>query len=183
MLNSRGSVHWPAGAAAGAGDLRQRDRVGVDLLALLGLPVRDGLLHVVDAEALVAAEALGERVGELADVARGDPRLARQDDRGVEADDVLAGGHHRAPPLALDVLLELDAERPVVPGRARSAVDLAAREDEPAALAEGDDGVDDGGGGGHARKAIRAVSLRPNRLRPRTGAPVGPRLPARVQPP
>ena len=165
----------PAGAAVRAGDVGQGDRVGVDLLALLRLPVGDGLLQVVDAEALVAAEALGERVGELADVARGDPRLARQDDRGVEADDVLAGGHHRAPPLALDVLLELDAERAVVPRRARAAVDLTAREDEPAALAEGDDGVDDGGGGGHARKAIRAGTLRPNRLRARTRARRAPR--------
>ena len=147
------------GAAARAGDVGQGDRVGVDLLALLRLAVGDGLLQVVDPEALVAAQALGERVGELADVARGDPRLAGQDDRGVQADDVLAGGHHRAPPLAPDVLLELDTERPVVPGRARAAVDLTAGEDEPPALAEGDDGVDDGGGGGHARQAIRAGSL------------------------
>ena len=36
---------------------------------------------------------------------------------GVEADDVVAGVT-MAPPLALDVLLELDAQRAVVPGGA-----------------------------------------------------------------
>ena len=50
--------------------------------------------------------------------------------------------HHRAPPLALDVLLELDAERAVVPGRPGAAVDLAAGVDETPALGEGDDVVD-----------------------------------------
>jgi hypothetical protein len=40
------------------------------------------------------------------------------------------------PPLPLDVLLELDAERAVVPRGAGAAVDLAAGVDEPAALAE-----------------------------------------------
>jgi hypothetical protein len=95
---------------------------------------RRRLLQVVGPEPLVAALALGERVGEGTDVTRGDPDLARQDDRGVEADDVLAGVDHRTPPLALDVLLELDTERPVVPRRARAAVDLPAREDEPRRL-------------------------------------------------
>jgi hypothetical protein len=180
-----------AGAAVGAGDVGERQGVGVDLLALLGLAVGDGLLQVVDPEALVAALALGERVGELADVARGDPGLARQDDRRVEPDDVLTGGDHRAPPLPLDVLLELDAQRAVVPRRARSAVDLTAREHEPATLAEGDDGVDDGGGGGHARKAIRAATARPNRSCPRTArrgpcgrwrTDAGPRHPATAPP-
>src|SRR5690606_26445992 len=105
---------------------------------------------------LVAAQALDERVREGADVAGGHPGLPGQDDRGVEADHVLTGVHHRAPPLALDVLLELHAERAVVPRRARAAVDLAAGEDEAPALAERDDGIDDGGGCGHAAQATWA---------------------------
>ena len=82
-----------------------------------------------------------------------DPHLARQDHRAVEADDVLAAGDHRLPPLPLDVLLELHAERAVVPRRAGAAVDLAGGEDEPPALAQRDDGVDLGGRGvaGHGR--------------------------------
>src|SRR5690606_29393576 len=98
-------------------------------------------------------QALHERVGEGADVTGGHPGLPGQDDRGVQADDVLASVHHRLPPLTLDVLLELDTERAVVPRRAGAAVDLTAREDEPSALAEGDDGIDDGGGSGHAGQA------------------------------
>ena len=66
-------------------------------------------------------------------------------------DDVGAAGHHRLPPLPLDVLLELDAQRAVVPRRPGAAVDLPAREHEPATLAQGDDGVD-GGGCGHAQR-------------------------------
>ena len=61
------------GAAVGADDVGHRDRVGV-LDALL---LRERLLQVVLAAALVAVEALDERVGEGADVAGGDPRLAR----------------------------------------------------------------------------------------------------------
>ena len=131
-----------AGAAVGAGDGREVDVVGVvDALLLRVL-----LLQVVGAEPLVAGLALGQRVGERVDVAAGLPRLARQDDRGVEADHVVAQLHHRLPPLALDVLLELDAERAVVPGGAGAAVDLAARVDEAPALGEGDDVVDGGRG-------------------------------------
>jgi len=62
------------------------------------------------------------------------------------ADHVVAAGDHRAPPLALDVLLQLHPERAVVPGRAGTAVDLPAGEDEPPALGEADDAVDDGTG-------------------------------------
>jgi hypothetical protein len=47
MLNSRGSVHWPRVPQLRAGEVRARDVVGVDLLALLGLAVGDGLLQVV----------------------------------------------------------------------------------------------------------------------------------------
>ena len=94
-----------AGAAVGAGERRQVDLVGV-LEALL---LRDLLLEVVGAEPLVARLALGQRVGERVDVTAGLPHLARQDDRGVEADHVLALLDHRLPPLALDVLLELHA--------------------------------------------------------------------------
>ena len=78
-----------------------------------------------------------ERVGEGRDVAGCLPHLGRQDDRRVEPDDVVAAGDHRLPPLAADVLLELHAERPVVPGRPGAAVDLAGREDEPRGACRG----------------------------------------------
>ena len=43
---------------------------------------------------------------------------------------------NRPPPEVLDVVLELDAERPVVPGICQTAIDIRAGEDESAALAE-----------------------------------------------
>ena len=46
--------------------------------------------------------------------------------------------HHLAPPGLLDVALELDAERAVVPGRTESAVNLAGGKNDSAALAEVD---------------------------------------------
>ena len=70
--------------------------------------------EVVGAVALVAGEALGQRVGERVDVAAGLPHLAGEDDAGVDADDVLAALDHGLPPLALDVVLQLDAVLSVV---------------------------------------------------------------------
>src|SRR6185436_2471335 len=46
-----------------------------------------------------------------------------------------------APPHALDVVLQLHAERAVVPARARAAVDLAGLEDETPALGQRDDHI------------------------------------------
>ena len=99
------------------------------------------LLEVVGAVALVARLALGQRVDELGEVAGRLPHPRGQDDRGVQADDVVADLHHRAPPLAADVLLELDAQGPVVPGGAGAAVDLAGRVDETPTFREIDDQV------------------------------------------
>src|SRR5690606_19745581 len=65
-----------------------------------------------------------------------------------DADHVLARRHHVAPPLALEVLLELDTQRPVVPGGPLATVDLTAGEYEATALAQADDGVDLVGGHG-----------------------------------
>ena len=124
--------------------------LGADVMVVHAPGFVDGKLqHLLGAGGEVDA-----RVGERADVPRGDPHLAGQDDRGVQADDVLASVDHRLPPLPLDVLLELDTQRPVVPGRARPSVDLPARENEAPALAEADDGVDGGGARSHAGQVI-----------------------------
>src|ERR1043166_7627268 len=47
-----------------------------------------------------------------------------------------------APPEVLDVALELDAERTIIPGGSETAVDLARLEDEAAPFAKRDDGVE-----------------------------------------
>ena len=129
-----------AGAAVRARDVGQPV---LRRLAVLGL-VR--LFELVGAVPLVAVQALDERVGEHVQVAGGLPHLRGEDDRGVQADDVVAAGDHRLPPLPADVVLEFDAERAVVPRRPGATVDLAGREDEAAPLAQVDDGIVAGGG-------------------------------------
>src|SRR4029077_20927227 len=74
-------------------------------------------LDVVGAKALLAAFAVHQRVGEVLQMTRGLPGARMLQDGAVEADDVTARRDHRAPPRLLDVALELDAKRAVVPGR------------------------------------------------------------------
>ena len=104
------------------------------------------VVEVVGAVALAAGRALGERVREVVGVPAGDPHLRVLDDGAVEADDVVALVDHRAPPGLLDVALEFDAERAVVPTGADAAVDFAGGEDEASPLGEGDDAREVGGG-------------------------------------
>ncbi len=135
--------------AAGAA-VRARDVGEVVLGDLLAGALGVLLGELVGAEAVVAGGALHQRVVKGGDVPGCLPDGAGQDHRGVQADDVVAALHHRLPPLALDVVLELDAERSVIPGRPRTAVDLAGRVDETTALAKIDDRVDLVGGHVHS---------------------------------
>jgi hypothetical protein len=80
--------------------------------------------ELIGAPALVALLALRERIDEGRDVPGRLPDLRGEDDRGVQAHDVVATAHDGLPPLALDVLFEFYAERAVVPGGAGAAVDL-----------------------------------------------------------
>src|SRR3954463_16372600 len=104
--------HPGLGPGATGAAVRARD-AGEAALGLAALALLELLDQMIGAEALVARLTLDERVDELLDVARRLPDLAGQDDRGVQADDVVAARDHRPPPLALDVLLELHAERSV----------------------------------------------------------------------
>ena len=103
--------------------------------------------QLVEPEAAMVGRALHERVAERAHVPGGHPDLRVHEDAGVEPDDVVALLDHRPPPGPLDVVLELDAEGPVVPHGVDAAVDLARGEDEAASLAERDDRLELGDGG------------------------------------
>ena len=94
------------------------------------------VLELVGAKALLAGPAVDERIDEAGDVTARLPRPRMHEDRRVEPLDVVARAHHRRPPAVLEVLLQLDAERTVVPHRAGAAVDLGDLEDEAAPLAE-----------------------------------------------
>jgi hypothetical protein len=87
------------------------------------------------------------RIVEARDVTAGFPHLGVLNDRGVERDDAhrLAAGAARAttwvhhdvlPPRFAQVLLQLRAERTVIPKAVDAAVDLGGLINEPAALAE-----------------------------------------------
>src|SRR5690606_230587 len=136
-----------AGERARLGPLAARaavlaDDVGEAVLGHAALLLLVGLQQVVFAVALVAMQALDERVAEDLDVTGCLPHLTRQDHGGVDAHDVVAALHHELPPLALDVLLERGAEGAVVPGGAGPAVDLTRLEDEATTLRERDDLVE-----------------------------------------
>ena len=59
--------------------------------------------------------------------------------RAVHADDVIALVHHDAPPIVLQITLQFDPERAVIPGAVQSAVNFARLENEAAPLAQADD--------------------------------------------
>src|SRR5262249_39188717 len=136
-------------ATVGAVEVEQRRR---GLAVLLGVR----LLEMVGPEPLVARRALGQRVDELFQVARGRPHLRSQDDGGVDAEVVVALLDHRPPPLAADVLLQLPAEWAVVPRRARPAVDLTGRVHEAPALGQADNGIN--AIGWHFRRSSRCAA-------------------------
>ena len=110
------------------GDLARALRGPLAAADLLMLRIR----KVVGSETELARTAVDERVGEPGHVPRGFPDAGVEDDRRVERDDVLALLHHRLEPAGAQVGLQQYAVVPVVVGRAEAAVDLRAREDEPA---------------------------------------------------
>ena len=136
-------------AAGGAGNVVLLDEVlhlalgeGIDGLGQLEGGLAAPILNeLVRAEALVALAAVHQRIGEAAQVAGGDPGLRVHEDGGVKADVIGVLLHELLPPGALDVVLQLDAERAVVPGVGEAAVDLGAGEDEASVLAQSHDPV------------------------------------------
>jgi hypothetical protein len=105
---------------------------GVDRLGQLdALLLGEVLDELVRAEALVALAAVHERVGEAAQMAGGHPGLRVHQDGGVQTHVVGVLLHEFLPPGALDVVLELHAQRAVVPGVGKAAVDFAARKIKP----------------------------------------------------
>ena len=131
-------------AAGGAGDvvcldelLHLRLREGVQGLfqghaALVG-PVLDEL---VGTEPLLALTAVHKGIGEAAQVPRGLPGHGVHQNGRVQAHVVGALLDKLLPPGLLDVVLQLHAQRTVVPGVGKTAVDLAARKNKASAFAQ-----------------------------------------------
>ena len=109
------------------------------LPAVAGLGALGEVLNeLVGAETGLTGLAVHQRIVEAADVAGSYPNLTVHQDRAVQTGVVGAFLHELLPPGLLDVVLELNAQRTVVPGVGQAAVDLGACEDEAAALAQGD---------------------------------------------
>ena len=131
-------------AAHGADNIVMLGNERVHLVEAHGVNVDLGMFladELVGSVAGLAGLAVEQRIGEAGDVAGGDPGLGVHDDGRVEADVVLALLYELLEPCLLHVVLELHAERAVVPGVGQAAVDFAARVDEAAILAQGDDFV------------------------------------------
>ena len=134
-------------AAAGAGDVVLLDEVlhlllgeGVDGLAELeAVLVAPVLNELVGAEALLALLAVHQGIGEAGQMAAGHPRLGVHEDGGILSHVVGVLLHELLPPGLFDVVLQLHAQRTVVPGVGKAAVDLAAGEDDAAVLTQSHD--------------------------------------------
>ena len=103
-----------------------------------------GFLELVGAVALVAVEALDERIVEHAHVAGRHPHFGRQNDGSVDTDDIRTGDDHGAPPFTLDIVLESDAEGAVIPSGTGATVNFAGGEHEAATLRKGYDFIEFG---------------------------------------
>src|SRR5256886_12206023 len=99
------------------------------------------LVELVGPEAPPARPAVDHGIGEVIEVTARLPDARVHQDRRVQTDHVGPEVDVVAPPHALDVVLQLDAERAVIPARGDAAINLARLEDEAPALAERDDQV------------------------------------------
>lgn len=119
------------GAAIRAWNVLQAILGGMAMLLLIGL------LQGVRTMALMAGQALDQRIVEDGHMSGSHPHRGGQDHRGVHADHIAARDHHRAPPLPLDVVFQSHSEWAVIPRRSRTAIDLPRREHEATTLRQG----------------------------------------------
>ena len=107
----------------------------LDFLILLGQPILD---EHVGAVALLRVAVVDERVVEGAQVTRSLPRFGVHENRRVDADDVLVELDHRVPPVAFDIVFQLDAVLAVIVDSSQTVVDFARRKYESVLLAVSD---------------------------------------------
>ena len=134
-------------AAGGAGDVVLLDEVlhlllgeGVDglgqLHAVLAAPI---LNELVRPEPLLALPAVHQRIGEAGQMAAGHPGLGVHEDGGVLPHVVGVLLNELLPPRLFDVVLQLHAQRTVVPGVGQAPVNFGAGKDEAPIFAQGHD--------------------------------------------
>ena len=119
-----------------AAAVRTEEVASGDLRLRLFLLLLVDVLDLVGAHELLAILAHRHGVGERIKMAGSLPDFRVHDDRGVKAGHIAAAANGELPPCLLHVLLELAAERTVVPETGHSAIDLGGMVDETAALAQ-----------------------------------------------
>ena len=111
-------------------------RGDVQIKLMLECVVLDELIR---AEALVALFAVHQRVVEAAHMPGCNPGFRVHQDGAVQADVIAALGDEFAPPGFFDVVLELDAQRAVIPCIGEAAVDFRAGENKASVFRQRDD--------------------------------------------
>src|SRR5437660_4016171 len=125
---------------------RKQNRIALGDFLAARLVLRAGVMiggptlrvDLIRAEPFLAQEAIHHRITERAGMAARFPNLWMHDDRRFQPNHVIAILRHAAPPIILDVALELRTERTVIPKAIDPAVNFGRLEDQSAALAEGD---------------------------------------------
>ena len=82
-------------------------------------------IQLVFPKTTVALAAFHQGIGKVFHMAAGFPNSGVHQDGGVQTNHVIALHNHRAPPRFLDVALQFNPQRAVVPGRTQAAVHLA----------------------------------------------------------
>ena len=95
-----------------------------------------GFDQLVGAVTRLTGLAVNQRVVEGGDVARCDPDPGIHQNGGVKPDVVGRFLHKLLPPGAFHIVFQLNAERTIVPGVRKSAVDFASGENKASAFAE-----------------------------------------------
>ena len=106
-------------------------RIDVHVFALLAVGNQ-----LVGAVAALTGAAVQQRVREAGNVTGGHPGLGVHQDGGIQTHVVGAFLHELFQPCLFDVVLELNAQGTVVPAVGKTAVNFAARIDEPAVFAQ-----------------------------------------------
>ena len=131
-------------AADGADDVLVLGDELVHLVKAHGIDVHFGVLvadELVGTVTCLAGAAVQQRVREARHVTGGDPGLRIHDDGCIQAHVVGAFLHELLQPCFLDVVLELDAQRAVIPAVGKTAIDLRTGEHVTTVLAEVDDHI------------------------------------------
>ena len=101
--------------------------------------------NLIGPQAGARKQAIAHRIAETTNVARRNENLLHRKDRAVHTEHVVAFLHGFAPPIVLEITLQLGAQWTVVPATIQTTIELSSLENKAAAFAQGDDFFHAGG--------------------------------------